>query len=236
MDDDLKTKLAAFFLGARSSASYQGRDGSWQDVQTDRWSCRLATADGSAKFAYHMGVGHKGKAPSACDLLESLLSDARIAENGGYDDFLSEFGYDDNSDNRKTWRSLEAQSRRLHRLFPEFAAPLLWGDAEEMAEKISEWVEADPARALPDPKRQKTWGLLSAAAACGSMPLIEKSFAMGLSSLTEPGGMPALVELAESSGNADLASWLVAFDASLNEAKAIDESMAPAASRAKASI
>src|SRR5574341_1383448 len=97
------------------------------------WRCHLKRGPKKMQITYSMGSAHKGL-PDLKDVLYSVGSDASIYESAGsYEDFLNEFGYEDEKQHRQTWLALTNQTRALRRFFDDDALynELLYETTEE---------------------------------------------------------------------------------------------------------
>lgn len=93
-----------------ASVPWHKRD-EWQQKSTD-WRVTLAYQGRRMTLDFWMGSGHNGTAPDACDVINSLVSDASLADND-FEDFCSECGYD--TDSRKAMALYNATVKEAER-------------------------------------------------------------------------------------------------------------------------
>ena len=198
MDDELKAQLIENYLGCKIRSTWMGKEQFNGPYDSDAWHCKLTSPWSSATLPFFKGSGHQGQAPTVSEVLYCLIADARIAQNG-YDEFLSDFGTEDDAEQRKTFKSITRQSVRFERLFPDISANLIWNDESELALRLKQLCQEEPSFLLPNPKKGRIWGLLSAAVFLGSKDLAQYAFESGGSSLTELNGMQGLQSLCSES-------------------------------------
>lgn len=87
----------------------------------DHWRVTLRRAGHSLTVSFSMGQAHNGIRPTADEVLNCLVSDARASETT-FADFCSEFGYDE--DSRKAERTYKA-CRRIGAKLAKFLGSLL---------------------------------------------------------------------------------------------------------------
>lgn len=86
--------------------------------EMDKWACRLYFVNGKEYlFPYYMGTGHNGKAPEIGDVLNSLASDAAGTIGVSFEDWCTEYGYDDDSRRaERTYNACQRIARELRML------------------------------------------------------------------------------------------------------------------------
>jgi hypothetical protein len=94
------------------------------DPMSSSWTCVLYYGKRMYTVPFFMGPGCSGP-PTVEQVLECLLSDASLGEEGSFDAFCGAVGYDtDSRKAEKSWRECKAVSRRMRTLlgddFDEF--------------------------------------------------------------------------------------------------------------------
>lgn len=106
-------------MGLKMVCRYLGR-GLWHDpaIPFDKWRCDLRNPANGARISvtYHIGYGLHGARPQIVDVVENLLEDAIVGAMP-YNEFLKEFGYEDDKDKRKMWRTCWRGRGRLMSFF-----------------------------------------------------------------------------------------------------------------------
>jgi|SRR5882672_3289550 len=128
LDIDARIAAAGIVMTATATDANPNMDDTSHDM--DHWSCKFRRA-GSARVMtviFSMGSGHHGKAPTACDVLDCLASDATGCDGRSFEDWCGDYGYD--TDSRKaerTWKATVRQSAKLQQfLGDDFAAFLYY--------------------------------------------------------------------------------------------------------------
>ena len=67
---------------------------------------------------FSMGKAYN-RGPEADEVLNCLASDSQTAESGSYSDFLSDFGYGDSPEHRKTYKACQRHSAKLKQFLGE---------------------------------------------------------------------------------------------------------------------
>lgn len=103
----------------------------WQQ-ESDGWTCtllfdreQLGSLVTTLTTRFYMGVGHGGRRPEAWEVLNALVSDARIVqEHADYGEFAQELGYGDLKEAKRVWDDSVRQTQRLRQFlgsqFDEF--------------------------------------------------------------------------------------------------------------------
>jgi hypothetical protein len=98
---------------------YVGRitkDNNWH---ADQWDCVIEYNGSRFSFPFYMGIGLNGKDPEKIDVLDSLLNDAKAGEMS-FDEFCSEFGYDNDSiKHLKIHKECQKITDNIYNLFSE---------------------------------------------------------------------------------------------------------------------
>jgi len=98
------------------------------------WRCHLKRGRNKMQVTYSMGSAHRGT-PVLADVLQSVALDASIWEaNDTYEEFLDEFGYDDDRRHRQTWLAIQKEGQSLYKLLDEddgYYETLLYHTTEE---------------------------------------------------------------------------------------------------------
>ena len=95
------------------------------------WRCQLKRGGQKMQVTYSMGSAHKGT-PKVEDVIQSLGSDASIYQNASsYEDFLDEFGYEDDQKHRYTWMAIQRESKSLRKLLGDEDYEQLLYETEE---------------------------------------------------------------------------------------------------------
>lgn len=111
---------AGITLRAESCVDNPHMDGS---ENMDNWRCVLRAGRSRMTIYFSKGLGHKGAAPEAAEVLDCLASDAAGFENAqGFEDWCSEYGYDaDSRRAERTFKTVERQAKRLRAFLGESA-------------------------------------------------------------------------------------------------------------------
>ena len=101
--------------------SYQGKENKWNDLM-DKWNVKLVRNGETWRFPFYMGHGHKGKQPTAYDVLACLTK----YDVGTLEEFCAEFGYeifDDygrrNAETYRIYRAVTAEYRHVLEMFED---------------------------------------------------------------------------------------------------------------------
>lgn len=82
-------------------------------AEMDQWSVELEYDGRSFETNYFMGSGHAGRAPETNEVLSSLRTDCYAGELT-FEDFCSDYGYDEDSRSAYgTWEDCAAMRRRI---------------------------------------------------------------------------------------------------------------------------
>lgn len=87
-------------------------------AQMDHWRCLLEYRGRQMEVVFSKGKGHKGKEPTAEEVLGCLLLDASGYENArSFEDWAGEYGYDtDSRSAQATYNTIGEQARELREL------------------------------------------------------------------------------------------------------------------------
>jgi hypothetical protein len=76
---------------------------------------------------FYAGSAWWGREPDAADVLSCVLSDATSVINArGYDDWLGDFGMEDQPENRETYDAIVSQTEQVRAFLGELAEFYLW--------------------------------------------------------------------------------------------------------------
>lgn len=104
---------------------YEKRD-EWQKSAHD-YRCTLRYQGRQYSFDYWMGQAHKDE-PSVEMVLDSLLSDASAGDQD-FEEFCSEFGYDEDSrEAERTWKACQKSGEGVKRLLGDDYETFLYAD------------------------------------------------------------------------------------------------------------
>lgn len=101
------------------SAAQTNSNPNMTDDTMDHWRCVLSRREGNQRkkltIIFSMGMGHKGKAPKASNLLISLVRDASgVNDATSFEDWCREYGYDPNSHKaEKIFKACEREAKKL---------------------------------------------------------------------------------------------------------------------------
>lgn len=96
----------------------------------DHWKCTLKAGHSQMTVTFSMGIGHKGKAPEAAEVLSCVASDSTSADQS-FEDWCVELGYD--TDSRKaerTYNLIKRQAAKLRNFLGESAYQTLMHSVE----------------------------------------------------------------------------------------------------------
>jgi len=116
---------------ARRAASNPNMDQWGKDAR--HWQCRFSREGHSLSVFFSQGSAHTSE-PSAEDVLDCIASDAASYEDaGGFEDWASELGYDEDSrKDEKIYNVVGTQAGKLKRFLGDEAfASLLWETERE---------------------------------------------------------------------------------------------------------
>jgi len=93
-------------------------------TDADHWKCTLKMDDAEHNFFFSKGYGHKGKEPTADEVIECFVSDLRF-DDLSFDEFCDELGFDAHRENRKTYNAVQKQNYHIKILFEDCFDELL---------------------------------------------------------------------------------------------------------------
>jgi len=101
------------------------------DFNGDHWLCflRRENEDSVMPVYFSMGHGHHGRVPTIYEVLDCLAMDSNGVEETSFEDWCSEYGYDEDSRTAEdTYDTIKDQAMRLRVLLDDEAYErLIWG-------------------------------------------------------------------------------------------------------------
>ena len=124
--DEGTIKFLTILLDIKIKNNFIGEVAMW-GASCHKWDVKLFYKNKSARFDYHMGIGHNLKPPSCHDVLESLLLGYRVSEMS-FDEFLDDYGYHDNlKEGKRIFNGSNKDSKKLVNLLDEIGLKLFTG-------------------------------------------------------------------------------------------------------------